>query len=940
MKNIIYGLAMLALMSVFAVSCKDYDEFQIKGEPYFSAALSSETVIDMNNASRYQLDLESYAYSVSADKSNHILKASIFTVSSNMRWKIEPSDNAEYDWVTPFPAEGEAEGNFLFKVSRNTAQASTRDAYFNILVDKGNGFVPIDGLLVVHQQSSADFLELGAAKFEQQAAESTCKLTVFSNVDWTYTLTPNSDYATSDVSWIEDANKHVVEKHIDTLTFRIAENPGGFRGANIAVKYKLNGEDFESVVPISQFGASEVVVEGFPVIWNISGLAATDITYGSSFASSGTMAASTGSGTASFVELESNNTSAFTRVVGGTFEPYVTGTWPGDYWEFKSDAPISSGTIVNIQFSCRVSGAGYKYWRLEYRDGDEWKTLGGVKETTFNGAEVKYTHTMEAGGSINTKVTGTFKVDNTTDAADVRFVIVSNETCSGTFPDAPNGNTARLSNRTGDDLDVNPTFTIVSAGTEVLVQANVEISGLSNNVITFEGEPEGGKTFSVKSDNDFTVTPSASWIQVTPQSGLAGDEAVPVTVTCDKSILAVSRTAVITVKSGITSKIITVVQSAAGGELDPLISIVGGNTKSIIGEKGSLDVSVQANVPVSVKTDADWLEETVTPASKSLVEVSGHVFSYTPNLTGSERVGHIIFFNSDYNLSSVLEVTQAEFAPAITVYPARSMNFSGETYVGKVVTNVAFNLSSDAGWLVPVTSEYDKASTTFSVKAAENTTESTRYATLTFTNTDYSVSTTLSVAQNAAGVFFFDDFSWLKPWADASGSGDSVGDSNASAKAQNVYNAGFESFLATFASFGYSVTNEAAQIVYLQTYYLKFNKTSNDTDLILPACAFGSTPIDVTLTFDWCAHLTGSGSVDDVALTIELSGAGTCKDTGAAESNKITTTQTKKVFAWQHASVTLQGVTDKTVIKIKTNYNTNASSTQHRWHVDNIKIAR
>ena len=99
--------------------------------------------------------------------------------------------------------------------------------------------------------------------------------------------------------------------------------------------------------------------------------------------------------------------------------------------------------------------------------------------------------------------------------------------------------------------------------------------------------------------------------------------------------------------------------------------------------------------------------------------------------------------------------------------------------------------------------------------------------------------------------------------------------------------------------------------------------------------------MDVLLKFDWCAHMTGKGSIDDVQLVVELEGGGICEGSEAPVSNKFVTAQTKGHLEWQHASVGLKGVTGATRIKI---YPVNMGNkpkvkpTQQRWYIDNIKI--
>jgi hypothetical protein len=99
--------------------------------------------------------------------------------------------------------------------------------------------------------------------------------------------------------------------------------------------------------------------------------------------------------------------------------------------------------------------------------------------------------------------------------------------------------------------------------------------------------------------------------------------------------------------------------------------------------------------------------------------------------------------------------------------------------------------------------------------------------------------------------------------------------------------------------------------------------------------------VDAELSFDWCAHMTGKGVIDNVTITVEIvEGPGTLADNGTQVSAELSTTQEKGKLEWQHAKVKLVGVTDDTRIQIHpTHYKDGAGASQQRWHLDNIKVA-
>ena len=72
-------------------------------------------------------------------------------------------------------------------------------------------------------------------------------------------------------------------------------------------------------------------------------------------------------------------------------------------------------------------------------------------------------------------------------------------------------------------------------------------------------------------------------------------------------------------------------------------------------------------------------------------------------------------------------------------------------------------------------------------------------------------------------------------------------------------------------------------------------------------------------------------------MTVELEGPGVCADSGTALSNPITHVQETGQMFWQKGSVTLQGVTSATRIKIRPT-NMGSKPDYQRWHLDNIRI--
>ncbi len=184
--------------------------------------------------------------------------------------------------------------------------------------------------------------------------------------------------------------------------------------------------------------------------------------------------------------------------------------------------------------------------------------------------------------------------------------------------------------------------------------ANVTVS---DEVVTFEGTPTGPASITVNSDKDWTITKgqNSDWFSIDVTQGAAGSD-TKVAVTCEPSTISTLRRSTFVIASADTRKTIHVVQSAAGGELDPLISIVGGNSVTVAATAATMSVRIQANVPFSYDCDVDW----ITPAAQnsSLVTITEGAFTVAANNGTDERTAHIRFYNDKYGLETIYTVKQ------------------------------------------------------------------------------------------------------------------------------------------------------------------------------------------------------------------------------------------------------------------------------------------
>lgn len=968
MKKRLYILISMLLVAVLFSSCKKETGFKIEGTPYMEVSqvihhtvkykndagkdvkkdsVSYEPVlVSIEDGKQFSVDLFPNQYAVSASKEGvvpAVLKAEEFQVRSNLKWRIVPAEESGYDWIKVSPDTGEKDGKFIFTTGRNLALES-REAYFTIQADLGNGYEDLPALLLMKQKKQSEIFECSDLNFSVESGSKTLKPRIISNVEWTYTIEPMSDYATENCDWITDNTNHEPSKVLDTLSLKVAANNGSIRGATVIFKYKLNGVEQKTELPITQYGASAESVDGFPVGW-IIGTGLDKINFNTTFPTAGYIEASTGSGRISYYsDPDKNDPSGnFAMLVGGGGDPYVTGAWIGDYWEFKSSEPVSAGAILKISFQAATSAKGPKYWRLEYRDGDEWLVPSSLKNSfDDNGKEVVYTHTMLSGSSKTVDVSAVVKLKNTTDAADFRFVCAHSLTSDGTASTAPRGGTMRLTLADPNDAKWQPTIDCLAAGTEVVKKATISVTGADNNLLTFEGVPEADQQIVINSSLDFQVTSNVDWIKFDKNSGDA-EQNVAVKISCDPNSNSTLRKGQIDIKSGVSHYYITVVQSAAGGDLDPLISISDGNKKTVSGKGEEFTVKVQANVDFQTEISDSWITAVPVVSTKAMVESKILKFKAEANVTGAARTATIRFYKGD--IESVLTVDQNKFEPEvkITSYSGvTTISGFGETKKFTVQSNVPFTVTAPS-WIKLLDIVPEAGTFPVSVQFEANTAAETRNGEIVFANADYGYEYKLNVSQAASGVYYFDDFMWIKPWADAYGSGDSVGDNNASGNAPNIYTQTTQKgLLDKFAEIGYEMLNPAAKSAYSQKYYMKFGATSKHHGLKLPAIA-AADGSDVTLSFDWSPHMTGKGNIDKVKLVVEIEGDGQIVTAaGTAKISDILVNDWEKgQLKWKNVMIQIKGLKSTDRISIRpTDLTDGDKVTQKRWFIDNIQISK
>lgn len=380
------------------------------------------------------------------------------------------------------------------------------------------------------------------------------------------------------------------------------------------------------------------------------------------FGTSHQFAAKEGDGYIKYVPYDLANTNAnakFVMDISGN-DPRCTGPWPEDYWLFYGEKPIKSGSKIQIKFGARTSATGHKYWILEYLDGKTWKVAGTPLQSTDmpEGQNVTYTHAMNSDGATNVTINETFVLTRNVEHGQFRFRCVANWQANGSGALATrNGGSARLAVASAGNTAPQPTVIILEEGDGSAVDpvpANIDASV---NHLSFDGTPAEPKTFTLLSDQDYTISADVSWLHIDETSGSAGEEKV-ITVTCDPSELSTLREGSIKILAGETELEIPVVQGALGQKLDPFISVSTGNFVDVKAEASDVNVMVQANVDYEQAADVDWIKFAPVVTSRAAVEWTPVALKIEENTSTDSRIGRVTFTNKALNLQSVVTVTQ------------------------------------------------------------------------------------------------------------------------------------------------------------------------------------------------------------------------------------------------------------------------------------------
>ncbi|MCI6770074.1 MAG: hypothetical protein MR597_07765 [Bacteroidales bacterium] len=467
-------------------------------------------------------------------------------------------------------------------------------------------------------------------------------------------------------------------------------------------------------------------------------------------------------------------------------------------------------------------------------------------------------------------------------------------------------------------------------------EANIAVEGTENGVITFEGLEPQDVNLTITSDSDFSVNTTANWLHLDVAEGLAG-EPTAVVVSCDPSDLSTMRKDELTIKSGLSEKKIMVIQSAAGQQLDPLISVICSKpTDALLGEGDEFSVAVQANVEYQVEISESWIKEVETPSTRASVEKSEHSFTLDVNVSGATRTGYIRFYNEASNVEAVVVVKQENFVPRIDIQYSNTIGFipaDGLTFDVHISSNIDFTASSEVITLPvenAIAGDYD-----IKITVPANTGVS-RDVEVVFSNEKYSFTKTLSINQLGTDVLYAENFDWVAPYVQQYiDKGETMGDSMLDNVAYGIGSpytkiSNFDQGMEAAGLQSLYTTRKDEAIYPCLGNYMKFSKSNYMNGLRFPALPISGTA-DLTLTFDWACS-----NGDKVTLLVSLEGAGTIE--GTCEFTPIAGLADS--YEWQPQTVTIKGADATTRVKIapKDFQDKKVTGAKQRYFLDNIII--
>ncbi|MFI3305405.1 MAG: BACON domain-containing protein [Rikenellaceae bacterium] len=414
--------------------------------PYFEVLLNSKSVNELSTGSA------ATEYSV--------------TVNSNIEYFY---DKGNSDWMSF--TELDNKGNYAISIDEYVdPTALIREQVVDFtMVDES--YSSLDKSFVVKQDVTPYITISGSELIVSDSSYELPGFDAITPVGYTITVASNTNWEFSYLpDWITVTPSLGLAGGDYTVTITASDNYSDERYSELVITTNsVLSTTAECRINISQYSvvSSEVLgdFEGLPINWFFSGSDSTDYAADTEeFVTNNKLMAESGEAYISYyhtyLDEDGNTDSDCVRLLGGTGQPYVTGAWPGDYWEFV--APVKNlprSSTVRFKGVSRISGTGMRYWRLQYLD-STWKDACDTQSVTFNGVDYTYTHDI---ATSNMEITADVVYRSSIVDGDVTFRLycVANCTSTNGTHANPNGGTIRFASSEDVSYTDSPSIIIV-----------------------------------------------------------------------------------------------------------------------------------------------------------------------------------------------------------------------------------------------------------------------------------------------------------------------------------------------------------------------------------------------------------------------------------------------------------------------------------------------
>lgn len=241
-------------------------------------------------------------------------------------------------------------------------------------------------------------------------------------------------------------------------------------------------------------------------------------------------------------------------------------------------------------------------------------------------------------------------------------------------------------------------------------QKEPELTIISTNEI--EISPKGGNgAISFKTNRDWSIKCSDSWIHVDPSSGVAADDmTISVMANYDANTTYEDRSAIITIIAEGLTQAIEVFQPANLGLIVPT------KLYDLSSSASTIEVEVQSNIQYSITISDSWIKHI---GAKSLTK-NILTFSILENNTYDSRSASITIKSQNSEVpDQVISVKQSQKDAIIVEKSSYDIPYGGGGIEINVEANVSFDVKTSVDWIHYVETKAMNNSTIF-VKVDEN----------------------------------------------------------------------------------------------------------------------------------------------------------------------------------------------------------------------------